>query len=141
MKDLLNIKITAVQENGITRVTLVHKKRPDISFAFKMENTIEAARVPALLKWVFRSWVNEYTKNIRRPLLSNKQKKAYAFILDFYKEAGRAPTYEEIREGLGFASRGSAHTHVKNIIARGWLWRDEDGKIVPYDLAAPEVSD
>lgn len=140
MKDLLNIKIVASKDGDVTRITIFHRKRRDVAFSFKVQNTIEATRIPALLKWVMRSWINEYTQKTRREL-TRQQSSVYQFILRFHEDEMRMPTYDEIADGLGYATRGTVHSHIKNIIAKGWLWRDEDNKIVPYDVAAPEASD
>jgi repressor LexA len=52
------------------------------------------------------------------PQLTRRQQDVLDFLRDAARE-GRAPTLEDICEGLGLRSRGSLHKHVQALVAAG----------------------
>ena len=59
-------------------------------------------------------------------MLSKKQKRFLDFIRKFAKSSGGAPTFEEIKVGLGFSSLGTVNWYVRELIKNGHL-RQEKG--------------
>lgn len=53
--------------------------------------------------------------------LTARQRELYEFIGGFVRERGTAPSYEEIRAGLGLKSLSTVHKHLKQLERRGWL--------------------
>ena len=53
--------------------------------------------------------------------LTARQKELYEFIGGFVRERGTAPSYEEIRAGLGLKSLSTVHKSLKQLERRGWL--------------------
>ena len=79
--------------------------------------------------------------------LSFKQQKFLSFVQRYTVEYGQAPSYEEIMDGMGFASLGTVHWYVNALTNNGHLDRSKgpNGKralersrwpIVPKDLTA-----
>lgn len=140
MKDLLNFDITTEEGDGVKFIhTIRHKKRP-IALTFSTGTKVSNDHIPDLFKKVMRAWVYKYLKSIRRPL-TEPQAKIYKMICEFYKQEGRPPSYDDIRSIMGYKSRGSAWVTAQRIIDRGWLWVDENGHLVPIELAAPDMTE
>lgn len=53
--------------------------------------------------------------------LTKKQLAVLDFLQDFMEEKGCAPTYREIREGLGLSSVSAVAEHIDNLVAKGVL--------------------
>ena len=53
--------------------------------------------------------------------LTARQQEIYEFIGGFIRSRGVAPSYEEIRAGLGLKSLSTVHKHLKQLERRGWL--------------------
>ncbi len=53
--------------------------------------------------------------------LTNRQKAVYTFIEDFILEHGYSPSIRDICAGLNMRSTSTAHTHVANLEAKGYL--------------------
>ncbi|NBD73839.1 LexA family transcriptional regulator [Patescibacteria group bacterium] len=55
-------------------------------------------------------------------------------ITRFYERHKRMPTYQEIAELMGFASKNAAHKLVQKLVAEGVLQKDKQGRLVPNRL-------
>lgn len=140
MKDFLNFDITSKAEGANVRFTLRHKKWDGLSVDFTTGTITRAEHMPALVKNLFKAWTHKYFKQTRRQL-SKKQKEFYDALVWFHKEEGRAPSYQEMIDFLDYKSKGTACTFVNRLIDAGWAWKDEEGRVIPVDIAAPEVTD
>lgn len=138
MKDFINFEIIAKLDGQRVKYDMRHKKRPDLRLQFETDATVKAEHIPALVYGLFCKWAYKYNKSTRARLTA-KQKEVYDMIVWFWNEENRAPTYDEIREMRGLSSKGSIFHVVRLLIDRGWCWKDEDGKIIPMDIAAPEA--
>lgn len=58
-----------------------------------------------------------------RPNLTPRQKVVFDFIRDHIQENETAPSIDEIRKALGYASKGCTHKIVTAIVDRGYLKR------------------
>jgi len=54
-------------------------------------------------------------------MLTKKQKKVYDWIKRFIQEHGYAPSYDEIRKGLGFNSLSTVYEHLKRLEEKGYI--------------------
>lgn len=140
MKDFLNFEITSKQEGASVRHTLRHKKRDNLSTSFTTTGNTRPEHIPGLIQGVMKAWVHKYMKSTRKSL-SAKQKKYYDAVVWFYKEEGRAPSYEEQCDLMAFKSKGTAWYYAQRLIEMGWFWTDEDGRIIPIDIAAPDMTE
>ena len=75
--------------------------------------------------------------------LTSKQMKCLTFIMDYIDEKLVAPSYDEIKDGLGLASKSGVHRLVQGLVDRGWVKRHPNMArsitIICYDLeATPE---
>ncbi len=91
-------------------------------------------------KWTTFGWTHKYFKHTRKQL-SPKQREFYNALVWFHKEEGRPPSYQEMIDLMGYKSKGTANAFVTRLVAGGWLWKDEEGRVVPVDIAAPEMTD
>lgn len=53
--------------------------------------------------------------------LTRRQREVYEFIRDYLRREGGAPSYEEIRRGLGLRSLATVHKHLRQLERRGYL--------------------
>ncbi len=53
--------------------------------------------------------------------LTPAQERVYRFVRDYMRERGYAPSYEEIRENLGFRSLNAVFKHLKQLEQRGCI--------------------
>lgn len=53
--------------------------------------------------------------------MTRRQKELLGWILDFVKQHGMPPTYDEMAKGLGVKSRGNTHRMVKTLVDEGYL--------------------
>lgn len=139
MKDFLNFDITARPDGTGVSYTIKHRKR-DLSLDFRSERAIQAQHVPDFLKGLIKAWTHKYFKATRGHL-SKKQKAFYDALVWFHKEEGRPPSYQEMIDILGYKSKGTASVFVARLVEAGWLWKDEDGRVIPVDIAAPETTE
>jgi SOS regulatory protein LexA len=58
-------------------------------------------------------------------------------LRDFFLEYSRLPSYQEICELFGFASKNAAFQLIKKMIAEGILEKDSHGKLIPKKLNLP----
>lgn len=141
MKDFLNFEIRGRQEGRDVRYTIRHKKRDGLTVDFTAQGgTIHAQHIPDLIHGIIKAWTYKYTKATRKAL-SPKQKKLYDAVVWFHKQEGRPPSYEEQCDLMGWKSKGTAYYYTKRLIAFGWFWTDEDGRVIPIDIAAPELTE
>ncbi len=59
---------------------------------------------------------------------------AVSKISRFYERHKRMPTYQEIADLMGFASKNAAHKLVQKLLAEGVLEKDKQGRLVPNRL-------
>ncbi|MDH3216666.1 MAG: transcriptional repressor LexA [Candidatus Krumholzibacteria bacterium] len=64
----------------------------------------------------------------RLPRLTDRQKRVVAYIGTFLSSEGRAPTLTEIRDHLGLSAVSTVHEHIENLIIKGYLTRDWNGR-------------
>lgn len=141
MKDFLNFDIgREVKPDGQVIYTLLHKKRKDLSMTFKSSRTVRSEDLPDLIRGLFKAYVAKYMKATRVPL-SPKQKKFYDMVVWFHKTEGRPPSHEECCDVMGWKSKGTSFYYTKRLQALGWFWTDEDGRVIPVDIAAPELTE
>jgi repressor LexA len=60
--------------------------------------------------------------------LTPAQERVYRFVREFIDRQGYSPSYEEIRENLGFQSLNAVSKHLKQIEERGYLkipWKNK----------------
>jgi repressor LexA len=53
--------------------------------------------------------------------LTPKQQQVYDFIRAFFEDHAHAPSYEEIRDGLGLRAVSTVHKHLKYLETKGFL--------------------
>ncbi len=58
--------------------------------------------------------------------LTKKQAEILAFIGDFIRDHGYAPSYREVAAHLGISSPATVHEHIKNLERKGFLTSDPD---------------
>lgn len=58
--------------------------------------------------------------------LTKKQADILAFIVEYVKEHGYAPSYREVGSNFGIGSTATVHEHVKNLERKGYLSSDPD---------------
>lgn len=66
-----------------------------------------------------------------------KTESALKKIRIFFKKQRRLPTYQELAEIMGFASKNAAFKLAHKLIDEGFLEKDEKGKLIPRRLFAP----
>lgn len=64
-------------------------------------------------------------------------KKDILKIRKFLRKRGRLPSYSEICQIFNFSSKNAAYKLVKKLVKKGFLEKDERGKIVPKKLVPP----
>lgn len=69
--------------------------------------------------------------------LTARQKALYDFIGGFIRDRGVAPSYEEIRSGLGLRSLSTVHKHLKQLERRGWLRSPWESRKRALSLVSP----
>jgi SOS regulatory protein LexA len=65
-----------------------------------------------------------------------EKKDDLAQIESFYEKHRRMPSYSEIAEIYGFASKFSAHKKVQNFLDQGLLSKDSKGKLLPKHISS-----
>jgi repressor LexA len=61
-------------------------------------------------------------------MLTRRQKAVYEWVEKFIRDQGYAPSYEEIRQGLGLRSLNTVSYHLRHLEAHGFLkspWRNK----------------
>lgn len=57
--------------------------------------------------------------------ITKRQKQILDYIVDFFKNNGYSPSFEEIREHFGLSALSTVHEHVTTLVNKGYLKRDE----------------
>jgi hypothetical protein len=52
-------------------------------------------------------------------------------IQTFYRDHKRMPSYSELMAVAGFRSKNAAYKLIERFVRRGWLEKDETGKLLP----------
>lgn len=55
----------------------------------------------------------------------------------FFKKQRRLPTYQELADLMGFASKNAAYKLAQKLVDEGYLEKDDKGKLVPRKLFSP----
>jgi repressor LexA len=63
--------------------------------------------------------------------------KGLKHIRTFFKNQRRLPTYQELADIMGFASKNAAYKLAQKLIDLDYLAKDEKGKLLPYRLFTP----
>jgi repressor LexA len=66
-----------------------------------------------------------------------KTQEALNSMRTFFKTNKRLPTYQELADLLGFASKKASFELAKKLIEAGFIEKDSKGKLVPKKLFAP----
>ncbi len=53
--------------------------------------------------------------------LTEKQKRVYRFLENYFRKNKQAPSYEEIRQALGFKSLNAVYKHLRQLESKGCL--------------------
>ena len=56
--------------------------------------------------------------------LTRRQREVLAFVEEFIRERGYAPSLQEIADHLGLSSLATVHKHLTNLETKGMLWRE-----------------
>lgn len=139
MRDLLDFDIVS-QKISISRVlhTLKHNKRDGALVEFETGISVSAADIGILFKRAFRSYADKYREKTLKSMTKG-QRSFYDKLIEFHKNEGRAPSYEEQCVIMGCSSKGTPHYYVKKLVELGWIWIDRDGMVIPIDIASPDM--
>ncbi len=142
MKDILNFEISRARREGNGIVyRMAHKKRANVSLEFTInDGRVDEKHFPKFMTGIMSAWMHRYAKATRKAL-SPKQKKVYDSIIWFHQQEGRPPSHEEMCDLNNWNSKGTSHSFIRRLIAKGWLWTDTEGLVIPIDIAAPETTD
>jgi hypothetical protein len=140
MKDFLNFDFSTKPEGAGVRYTMRHKKRDNLVVEFTSAISVRAEHLPDLIRGIMKTWTHKYMRATRKAL-SPKQKKFYDAVVWFHKQEGRPPSHEEQCDLMAWKSKGTSFYYTKRLIALGWFWLDEDGRVIPVDIAAPETTE
>lgn len=139
MRDYIQVHITEEPTAGATRsFTLRNKRNGHIKIPFTIGKAILADDVPEFIVGLLKAYDSQYRKHTRKPL-TLKQRGYYTALLALYKEHGRMPTYQDVADKLGLRSRGSVFNCISKLATLGWVWFDDNGHAIPYDIALPEI--
>lgn len=58
-------------------------------------------------------------------------------IRQFFHQNKRLPTYQELADSLGFASKNAAYKLAQKLIDQGFIEKDAKGKLIPKNLFSP----
>lgn len=70
-------------------------------------------------------------------MLTHRQREVYNFIAAHQKRCGFAPTYAEIMQGLGLASKANAQRLIEALVKRGFL-RRRRGRARGIEIVGPK---
>lgn len=71
-------------------------------------------------------------------MLTPKQQKCQRMICDYFRKYGRAPSFEEIQQALGLASRSGPHRLVHGLAQRGYIAIPHSGRRALRPLLEPD---
>lgn len=135
MKDFMNFEIVPISRSRQEVILeLRHKKKNDIKLKFRVSPALSVDEIASLMKHAFRRYAEIYGAKTREAL-TDTERVLYEQIVRFYREEGRAPTYQEQCYMLGLRSRGATWNTCSRLVSKGWAWKDEKGSIVPVDVA------
>lgn len=60
-------------------------------------------------------------------------------IADFHREYKRMPSFSELQALLGYKSKGATHYFVEKLIDKGFIAKDETGRLIPKNLGEVRV--
>lgn len=63
--------------------------------------------------------------------LTRTQRRIFTQLQRLQAEGGYHPSYRELATSLGLSSPASVHVHLKTLEAKGYLRRDDTGKLAP----------
>ncbi len=138
MRDFLNFDIVSQRSGGKIHHTLKHNKRDGAIISFETPRMLDTADIGALFKRVVRAYAAKYREKTLKTL-TQAQKSFYDKIVQFHKDEGRAPTYDEQCIIMGVSSKGTPHYYVQKLEKMGWVWIDDKGMVIPIDIAAPDM--
>jgi repressor LexA len=75
--------------------------------------------------------------------LTPAQERVYGFVRDYIQRHGYSPSYEEIRQNLGFRSLNAVFKHLKQLEQRGYiqsLWKNKKRALELLPLRAGAIS-
>ncbi len=144
MSDFLDFTVKIEpQSNNRCLLTISGIRRPDIFACHvircRRDGGIPAAEVEKMIPVLWAEWARQNLLK-RRKSLTRAMQRMYGNLLDFWKQEGRAPTYEELAMMAGYKERGTAYQTVSELVRRGWVWRDENKHPVPVDLLPPDIN-
>ena len=59
--------------------------------------------------------------SIKKEGLTPRQLEVFKMIKEYVKQNGFSPSYEEIKQVLGYSSKSPVHSMIHRLIARGWI--------------------
>jgi repressor LexA len=74
--------------------------------------------------------------------LTMRQRDVYSFLRGYMEEFGTAPSYEEIRRGLGLSSLSTVHKHLKQLERKGFVnspWASQKRALRLIEHGQPSV--
>ena len=75
--------------------------------------------------------------------LTRRQQEVHSFLNEYFEEQGTAPSYEEIRQGLGLSSLSTVFKHLKQLERKGYLrspWASQKRALVLVGRGRPAVT-
>lgn len=139
MRDLLDFDIVSQKvAPGKIQHTIKHNKREGALVEFYTGLSLSAADVGATFKKAFRAYADKYREKTLKSMTKG-QRAFYDKLIEFHRNEGRAPSYDEQCVIMGCSSKGTPHYYVKKLIELGWIWTDKDGMVIPIDIASPDM--
>lgn len=71
--------------------------------------------------------------------LTRTQRRIFTQLQRLHAEGGYQPSYRELAKSLGLSSPASVHVHLKALEAKGYLRRDDAGKLTPIHGATHQA--
>lgn len=141
MKDFMDMEASAERLDSATVLhTLRHRTKKNILVEFKSGNQVQAESMGAFIIKALRAYSKRYREKTLKSMTPG-QRAFYDKLIEFHKMEGRAPSYEEQCVIMGCSSKGTPHYYVKKLVELGWVWLDEDGMVIPIDIAPPDMED
>lgn len=140
MRDFLDFTLTPerIGPNKM-RYLLCHNKRSGIELEFQhVSGALSPDQVCGFFKHMLAAYAKRYRERTRQSL-TKKQQVFYDKVVEFHHMEGRAPTYDEMCIIMGYSSKGTPCHYVNKLADLGWLWIDDEGMVIPLDIATPEM--
>ena len=80
------------------------------------------------------TWVSEIRQSLKKSMNTHE---GLQHIRTSFKKQRRLPTYQELADIMGFASKNAAYKLAQKLIDEGYLAKDTKGKLIPQKLFAP----